>query len=118
MIAGDGQLRWEGGQVVIRMPVEIDITNADAIRATLRAAASHGSPMVIIDMSATTFCDSAGLQAIIDAYNQVDVRNKTATTRTQLRLVATSVRRVIQLIGIDQLIPVYPTLSAALAEPG
>jgi anti-anti-sigma regulatory factor len=52
MIAGDGKLRSEGGQVVIRMPVEIDITNADAIRATLRAAASHGSPMLIID---TTF---------------------------------------------------------------
>jgi hypothetical protein len=32
MIAGDGKLRSEGGQVVIRMPVEIDITNADAIR--------------------------------------------------------------------------------------
>jgi anti-sigma B factor antagonist len=118
MIAGDDQLRWERGRAVVRMPVEIDVTNADQIRRTLRAAASHGSSVLIIDMSATTFCDSAGLQAVIDAYNQLDARNQSTATPTQLRIVATAVRRIIQLVGVDQLIPVYPTVEAALAEPG
>jgi anti-anti-sigma factor len=98
------------------LPVEIDVTNADDVRKTLGAAGSHGSSVLIIDMSATTFCDSAGLQAIIDAYNKVDARNRNAATRTELRLVATAVRRIIQLVGIDQLIPVYPTVEAALTE--
>jgi hypothetical protein len=49
------------------------------------------------------------VQAIIDA------RNQAATTHTQLRLVATAVLRILPLVGIDQLIPIYPTLEAALA---
>jgi len=91
------------------MPAEIDVTNADEIRQALIAAASHDATVLIIDMGGTTFCDSAGVQAIID------VRNQTAATRTQLRLVATAVLRILTLVGIDQLIPIYPTLEAALA---
>jgi anti-anti-sigma factor len=99
------------------MPAEIDVTNADEIRQTLRAAASHGSAVLIIDMSATTFCDSPGVQAITDAYNEVGADNLRSTSRTELRLVATAVRRIVRLVGIDQLITVYSTLEAALAGP-
>lgn len=35
----------------------------------------------------------------------------------QIRLVADAVRRIITLIGSDQLMPVYQTLAAALADP-
>jgi len=93
------------------MPAEIDVTNADEIRQALRAAACHGSAVLIIDMSGTTFCDSAGVQAIIDAYNE----NQNAKTPAQLRIVTTAVRRIMTLVGIDQLVPVYSTLEAALA---
>jgi anti-sigma B factor antagonist len=116
MTARYDQLRWEGEQAVFVTPADIDITNADQIRQELRAAASLGAPVLIIDMSATTFCDSSGVQAIIDAYNQVEAHNQSAATRTQLRLVANAVRRIITLIGVDQLIPVYSTLEAALAD--
>ena len=61
-------------------------------------------------MSGTTFCDSAGVQAVITAYRQA------AAAGTQVRLVATAVLRIFTVIGADQLIPVYPTLEAALAE--
>jgi len=117
MIGGDDRRRWDDGRAVVRMPAEIDVTNAAEIREVLRAAASRSSSVLIIDMSATTFCDSAGVQAIIDAYNQVDARNRSRTTHTQLRLVASGVRRIIALVGIDQLIPVYSTVEAALADP-
>jgi anti-sigma B factor antagonist len=117
MISGNDQLRWEGEQAVFAMPADIDITNADQIRHALRAAASLGPAVLIIDMSSTTFCDSSGVQAIIAAYNQVEARNQSAANRTQLRLVATAVRRIITLVGVDQLIPVYSTLEAALADP-
>jgi anti-sigma B factor antagonist len=117
MTAGHEQLRWEGERAVFAMPPELDITNADQIRHGLRAAASLGPPVLIIDMSATTFCDSSGVQAIVDAYNQVHSHNQGAATRTQLRLVATTVRRILTLVGVDQLMPVYSTLEAALADP-
>jgi anti-sigma B factor antagonist len=117
MTAGDDELRWENGRAVVRMPAEIDVTNAYEVTQRLRAAARRGPSVLVIDMSATTFCDSAGVQALIDAYNRAEVQNQTAATRTQLRLVATAVLRIITLVGIDQLIPVYSTVEAALADP-
>jgi len=117
VIGGDDQLRWEDGRAVVTMPAEIDVTNADEIRWVLRAAVGRSSSVLIIDMSATTFCDSAGVQAIVDAYNQLDAYNRSSATQTELRLVASAVRRILSLVGIDQLIPVYSTVEAALADP-
>lgn len=102
-------LDWAGERGVITMPTEIDANNADDIRQALVSAASHEAAVLIIDMSATTFCDSAGVQAIIAA------RNQAATTGMQLRLAATEALRILTLVGVDQLIPVYPSLAAALA---
>jgi anti-anti-sigma regulatory factor len=49
------------------------------------------------------------VHAIIAAYRQA------AAAGTELRLVATSVLRILELVGVDQLILIYPTLQAALA---
>jgi anti-anti-sigma factor len=91
------------------MPAEIDVTNADAIRQGLLPAVSLGTAAVVIDMSGTTFCDSAGVHAIIATSQQA------AANGTQLRLVATAVLRILTFIGVGQLVPIYPTLAAALA---
>ena len=109
MTAGGVQLRWIGGQAVVVLPAEIDASNADAVRQALLAEARRDRDGLIIDMSQTTFCDSAGVQAIIDTYNHSPV--------TRLRLVAPAVMRIFTLTGVDQLIPGYPTLQAALS-PG
>ena len=75
------------------VPAEIDAANADKIRQGLLPAASLGAAVVVIDMSGTTFCDSAGVQPIIDAYRQA------AANGTQLPLVATAVLRILTLWG-------------------
>ena len=103
------KLQRIGQHGVVTLPTEIDVTNADEIRQALLSAASHDVAVLIIDMSETTFCDSAGVQAIIAAYRQA------TATGTELRLVATAVLRILTLVGVDQMIPIYPTLEAALA---
>jgi anti-sigma B factor antagonist len=109
MTTGGQRVRWVGQQAIVSMPAEIDATNADEIGQALLAAADHHATVLIIDMSRATFCDSAGVRAIIAAYQQA------AATGTQLRLVATAVLRIFTLVGIDKLIPIYPTLEAAMA---
>jgi|SRR2546423_252561 anti-sigma B factor antagonist len=109
MSAGDYEVRWIGRQAAVAMPAEIDVANADEIHRALVSAASLGAPVLIVDMSGTTFCDSAGVHAIIAAYKQA------AAVDTQLRLVAPAVMRILTLVGVDQLVPLYPTLQAALA---
>jgi anti-sigma B factor antagonist len=107
--AGGVQFRWMGEQAVVTMPAEIDAVNAGAVHQALLAEVGHDAPMLIIDMSRTTFCDSAGVQVIIDTYNRATAAG------TRLRLVATAVVRILTLVGVDQLVPIYPTLEEALA---
>lgn len=103
-------LRWVGQQAVVALPTEVDITNAGQVRQALAAAASHGPAVLIIDMSATTFCDSAGVHAIVAA------RKRAVAAGTQLRLVVTAVRRIFELTGVSHLVAIYPTVEAALAQ--
>jgi anti-sigma B factor antagonist len=110
MTASDRRSPRDGGHEVVTVPAEIDAGNADMVRASLLAGLSRAASLMIIDMSATTFCDSAGVQAVIDAYNQA------AASHIRIRIVATEILRILALTGIDQLIPVYPSLKAALAE--
>ncbi len=102
-------IRWVGSQAVITMPAEVDATNADLVRKALLSAARPEVPVLVIDMTRTTFCDSAGVHAVITAYRQA------AETGTQLRLAVAAVRRIFTVIGADQLMPIYPALEAALA---
>jgi anti-sigma B factor antagonist len=113
MTAGhhDDKIRRPGPHAVATTPPEIDITNADQVREALLSAVQPGVTVLIVDMSGTTFCDSAGVQAIIAAYRQAE------TNGTELRLVATAVLRIFTVIGADQLIPTYPTVASALAGP-
>src|SRR5689334_22339451 len=110
MTAEGVQVRRMGEQAVVTMPAEIDAVNAGAVGQAVLAEARHGAAVLIIDMSATTFCDSAGVQVIIDACNRA------SASHTRLLLVATAVRRIFTLVGVDQLVPIYPPLEAALAD--
>jgi anti-sigma B factor antagonist len=109
MAEEDYKITRTGSRAVATMPAELDAMNADEIRDALLSATGSGVTTLIIDMSGTTFCDSSGVHAVITAYKQA------AATGTEVRLVATTVRRVFRLIGADQLMLTYPTLQAALA---
>ena len=106
------ELQRMGRYWVVTLPAEVDVTNTGEVRQALLSAASHDMPVLIIDMSGTTFCDSAGVRAIIDA------TRLTAASGTELRLVATAALRILTIVGVDQLIPIYPDLEAALAARG
>ena len=101
-------------EVIVPLPEEIDIGNAAGVADELTSAVSRNR-VVIIDMSATRFCDCAGVRAIVRAH-------KHATgSGAELRLVVTAapVRRIFDLIGVDRLLDFYPSVEAACgAMPG
>jgi anti-anti-sigma factor len=97
--------------VVVALPAEIDMASADRVGQQLGAAFAPGVKIVIADMTATRFCDSSGISALVRAHKQ-GVANG-----AQLRLVvhSTVVLRSLRLVQMDYLLPIYPTLSQALA---
>jgi anti-sigma B factor antagonist len=109
-------VRWAGETAIITFPPEVDITSADEVRDKLLSVLNQGATTLIVDMSATTFSDSAGVNAIVRAYRRA------SATGSQMRLVITSpaVRRVYCITEVDRLIPVYASLGDALGaeRPG
>ena len=97
--------------IVVVLPAEIDVTNSEQVYEQLAAVLAPGVETVIADMTATVFCDSSGVHAIMHAYESAaarDIRMRLAVSPT------TSVRRVLELIGVSRLMPVYPSLKEAL----
>jgi len=102
---------WLGQVAVASMPVEIDLVNAGRVREDLLSVLNRGPTTLIVDMSGTTFCDSAGVNALVRAYK------RSSASGAEMRLVVTSpgVQRVLAITGVDGLIDIYPSVAAALA---
>ncbi|MBV9383043.1 MAG: STAS domain-containing protein [Streptosporangiaceae bacterium] len=99
------------GVAVVETPAEIDITTADQLRAALLYAISNRHPLVVVDMTSTRFCDSAGLHALIAAYKRAHAEDG------ELRLVIPAdgaLPRVLTLTGIDHFLPCFASLEDAL----
>jgi anti-sigma B factor antagonist len=103
---------WLGEAAVITLPEEIDISNSEQVREELLSLLNRGPAVLIVDMAETTFCDSAGVNALVRAH-----RRATASD-AEIRLVLTSrgVERVLAITGVDRLITTYPSVAAALNE--
>jgi len=101
------------GVPVVVTPEEVDITNVAGLRRALleTAAARHGT--LVVDMSRTAFCDTAGIHALVSAHKQARAE------RGELRLVITTpmVQRILTITGLDHLIPQFGSRQDALAAP-
>jgi anti-anti-sigma factor len=104
-------VRWAGHSAIISLPAEIDINNAGQVSDELLRVLDQGAATLVVDMTGTTFCASAGVHAVLRAH-------KSATAiPVKLRLVAggRAVWRVLELTGADRVIDTYPSLDTALA---
>jgi anti-sigma B factor antagonist len=98
---------------VVIAPQEIDITNAGRLRTALLHAAARPGTALVVDMTRTQFCDSAGLRALIGAHKRAQAEGR----QVRLAVTGVQVRRVLALTALDHLIPVYTSLDQALAQP-
>ena len=106
-------VRWTGRQALVALPEHIDASNAGQIREELLSVINQGAEALVVDMTGTISCDRAGADAVARAYQRAVVG------RTELRLVVTSgvVLRMLGMTGVGRLVPVYPSVEAALAVP-
>lgn len=101
---------WRLEQVPILVcPPEIDIANSDAFAAAL-ATAERAAATVVVDLTATTFCDGSGLRALVPA------QQRAAGRGGQIRLVTRSALFGL-LLGMTRLaaaFPRHPTVADAV----
>ena len=96
---------------VVTAPEELDITTAYRLRGAL-AAAVRGHATVVVDMTRTHACDTAGLHVLVRAHRRALAQGG------ELRLVAPSpdVRRLFAVTGLDRVIRHFASLDEALAQ--
>lgn len=104
---------WIGQVAVITLPGEIDVNNAEQVREDLLSVLGRGATLLVADLSKTTFCDSAGVSALVQTF-----RRATETGSSMRMVVATpAVQRVLSITGVDRLVEVFPSVAGSLAGP-
>ncbi|MFT7837924.1 STAS domain-containing protein [Saccharothrix sp. BKS2] len=114
----DEQLRvrreHRDGAVVVEVRGEVDGTNITLVRDELTAAFREaGSGPVVIDLTGVGFFASIGMALLVEHQRLGEVRG------TPLRVVAParSPLRALRAARLDQVLDLYPDLTAALGAP-
>jgi anti-sigma B factor antagonist len=104
---------WIGQVAVVTLPAEIDVTMANTVQEELLTVLNAGAALLVADMRKTTFCDSAGVSALVRAFRRA------SASGSAMRLVigTPAVQRVISITGVDRLIETFPSIAAALTGP-
>lgn len=100
--------------VVVGFPEEFDVSNAGEVAEQMREAIVPGAGIVVADLTTTAFCDSSGVRIIVLAHDWA----KADDVELRLAVPPGPARVVMELIGLDRLLPLYPSLDKAVAgEP-
>ena len=113
MPATEYSCQMSGGVPVVTAPAEIDTATAGQLRAILVEWHSRGHTTVIVDLTGTQFCDSAGLRELVVAHKRA------VADGGGLQLVTPAdgvFLRIFTATGLDGIIPHFVTLGQALAQ--
>jgi anti-sigma B factor antagonist len=100
----------DGACTVVHLAGEADITS-HSLRDVLAAETAKRPRLLLVEMGALRFIDSAALEMIINAHHRVQRDGGTAA----LVHPDSAVARVLELTGVDQMIPVYGSVDEAIA---
>jgi len=103
---------WHDDVPVGSIHGEIDASNVAEVGVALRALVSNQSAQLVIDLTETTYLDSAGINLLFALGDELRSRQLT------LRLVIapkTPIARMLGITGLDKVYPTYPTLPEALS---
>ncbi|MHA6765603.1 STAS domain-containing protein [Streptacidiphilus sp. PAMC 29251] len=104
-----------GAWAVVQVSGAMDYDTSPALEQALAALVQDGARHLVLDMAAVTFCDSCGINTLIRALGCAGQDNGS------LALAATTprVQGVLEIIGVDAVITMYPTVALALdSVPG
>jgi anti-sigma B factor antagonist len=113
MPATEYSFQMVGGVPVVTAPAEIDTTTAGQLRAILVQWQSRGHATIVVDLTGTQFCDSAGLRELAVAHK------RGVASGGGLRLVTPAegaFPRIFTVTGLDGIIPHFATIQQALAD--
>jgi anti-anti-sigma factor len=103
-----------GGCLVGRVSGEMDYLTKTDFLALFDALVDTRPPSLVLDLSGVTFCDSAGLGALLAAQRIAKARD----TVLALACAPPPLRRILELTGADQVLTLYGTVGDAVTAFG
>ena len=104
-----------GDVPVVTIEGEIDASNAPEIADRMRVALSNQAKVLIVDLTPTTYIDSAGINVLF----RLGVELKERQQELHVVVAATSpIARMLAIVGLDRALPTHATREAALAVVG
>jgi anti-anti-sigma factor len=103
---------WHGDLPVARVEGEVDASNAAELGIRLRELVSNQSAGLIVDLTATTYLDSAGINLLFAIGDQLVARQQ------RLRLVVgpgSPIARMLAITSLDRIHRVHRSVAEALA---
>jgi anti-sigma B factor antagonist len=101
----------DGRIAVTTVTGELDVQSAPAVYRRALEALTR-CPLMVMDLSGVTFCDSSGFNALL----RLRRRAEEAGTRLALAAPPGQVARLLALTGVDTAFPVYGSLTEARTE--
>jgi anti-sigma B factor antagonist len=98
-----------GPALIVRLAGEIDLYNADQVRAAMLGAVDEGPACLVVDLSQVEFVDSTALGVLIEA------RSKLGDGILRLAAPQLATRRTLKVSGLDRHLRVFDTVDDALA---
>lgn len=100
----------EGDLALAHIAGELDIATAPHLRAQALALIAQGHRHLILDLSAVTFCDSSGFNALVGIFRCA----KEADGSVTLSAVPDRLERLLNLTGLSAILPAHPSAAHAL----
>lgn len=103
---------WHGDVPIAVVQGEVDASNVADVGIAVRRLVTNQSSLLIIDLSPTSYLDSAGINLMFSLGDELRGR------QLSLRLViepGSSIARMLSITGLDKTYPTYPTVEAALS---
>jgi anti-anti-sigma factor len=103
---------WHEQRAVGRVEGEIDASNAEIVAARLRELVVNRSLGLVVDLTPTTYIDSAGINMLFVLGDELRSRQQ------ELLLVvgpATPVARMLAITGLDRVHAAHPSIADALS---
>ena len=100
-----------GDVPVVTIAGEIDASNSTEVAARLHAALNNRSTAMVVDLTPTTYIDSAGINVLFELGNNLGERQQ------QLHIVVATgspIARMLDIVGLDNAVPTHATRAAAL----
>ena len=89
----------------------MDYLTEPMFRTQLKELIARGDRFIVLDLAGVSFCDSAGLNVLLGVWRQADAGGAVLV----LACVPESLRRILQMTGVDHVLRVFDTVADAEA---